>query len=71
MQCRRVRITILADWYTELYQKALADAAAQNITVSIENDAWNTFWSQCKEDAGIPIIHMMSDEEIATADLSH
>lgn len=71
MQARQDYNVALADWYTELYQKALADAAAQNITVSIENDAWNTFWSQCKEDAGIPIIHMMSDEEIATADLSH
>lgn len=71
MQARQDYNVALAEWYTELYQEALADATAQKITVSIDNDAWNELWSQCKEDAGIPIIHMMSDEEIAAADLSH
>ena len=71
MQARQDYNVALTEWYTELYQTALADAAAQKITVSIDNDAWNELWNQYKEDAGIPIIHMMSDEEIAAADLSH
>lgn len=71
MQARQDYNVALVDWYTELYQAALQDAAAQKITVDYTNDEWNEFWSQYKIDAGIPIVHMMSDEEIASASLAH
>jgi len=71
MQARQDYNVALVDWYTELYQAALADAKAKNITIAIDNDEWNNFWAQYKLDAGIPTVHMMSDEEIAAADLSH
>lgn len=57
----------LVDWYTDLYKEAIEAAKSKGITVGIQGDEWTNFWEQYKEDAKIPIIKYMSDEEISQA----
>jgi TRAP transporter TAXI family solute receptor len=51
---RQAENIALIQRYVDAYAAAIAAAEAQGIEVAPENDAWLDFWTQYKEDQGLP-----------------